>query len=263
MMYALFYRSIIYYYRNHIYWMDLWIMPIARTLDMCLWRCWCSGPIQWIYTLSTHYLHTIYTLSTQYLHSIYTVSGHVFMAMLVFRSDAMILNQPVDRWCKLHKQHPAARHYWDTCHYATMQTCRRCLTMFRVESATLIQGTYELLLFVHCTLKSVTSHKSKIKIHLQLFLDFNVEQCIVSLKWLNKLIPTKIGTCACVWIYKIENLYIIKHGIHVCMPVCRLTAWCCECCTCSDLTPAPAPTSHILISPLVHTLSWFTVAMPG
>ena len=66
-------------------------------------------------------------------------------------------------------------------------------------------------------------------------------------------------------IYKIGNQYIIKHGIHVCMPVCRLTAWCCECCscTCSDLTPAPAPTSHILISPLVHTLSWFTVAMPG
>ena len=47
-------------------------------------------------------------------------TGHVFMAMLVFRSNAMILNQPVDRWSKLHKQHPAARHYWDTCHYATM-----------------------------------------------------------------------------------------------------------------------------------------------
>ena len=25
-------------------------------------------------------------------------TGHVFMAMLVFRSNAMILNQPVDRW---------------------------------------------------------------------------------------------------------------------------------------------------------------------
>ena len=111
-------------------------------------------------------------------------TGHVFMVMLVFRSDAMILNQPVDRWSKLHKQHPAARHYWDTCHYATMQTCRWCLTMFRAESATLIQGTYELLLFMHCTLKSVTSHKSKIKIHLhlQFFLDFNVEQCRVRLK---------------------------------------------------------------------------------
>ena len=65
---------------------------------------------------------------------------HVFMAMLVFRSDAMILNQPVDRWCKLHKQHPAARHYWDTCHYATMKTCRQCLTMFRVLSAIFKDG---------------------------------------------------------------------------------------------------------------------------
>ena len=154
MMYALFYRSIIYYYRNHIYWMDLWIMRIARTLDMCLWRCWCSGPMQWYWTNQ-------WTDGPSYTSSI--------------RQRAI------------------------TGTHATMQTCRRCLTMFRVESATLIQGSYELLLFVHCTLKSVTSHKSKIKIHLQLFLDFNVEQCRVRLKWLNKLIPTKIGTCACVW----------------------------------------------------------------
>ena len=65
--------------------------------------------------------------------------------------------------------------------HATRQTCRWCLTIFRVESASIIQGTYELLLFVHCsTLKSVTSHKSKSKeIHLQLFMDFNVEQCRV------------------------------------------------------------------------------------
>ena len=203
-------------------------MRIAPTLDMCLWRCWCSGPMQWYWTNQ-------WTDGASYTSSI--------------RQRAI------------------------TGTHATKQTCRWCLTIFRVESASFIQGTYELLLFVHCsTLKSVTSHKSKGKeIHLQLFMDFNVEQCRVRLMWLKtrwcqlKLahLSEKLGL---LYSKDLSNWKSVHHQTwHTCL-YASVPAYCLVLWVSLHLLwshPSPAPTSHILISPLVHTLSWFTVAMLG
>ena len=66
----------------------LWRRSGACCLNTSCWDPTGGQTGHYIYTLSTHYLHTIYTLSTHYLHIIYTLSTHYRPSNLTSRSAA-------------------------------------------------------------------------------------------------------------------------------------------------------------------------------
>ena len=161
-------------------------------------------------------------------------TGHVFMAMLVFRSNAMILNQPVDRWSQ-----------------ATQAASGSAPLLGHMPLGRHVGGAWQ-----SSEWKAQHSY---------------VEQCRVRLMWLKtrwcqlKLahLSEKLGL---VYSKDLSNWKSVHHQTwHTCL-YASVPAYCLVLWVSLHLLwshPSPAPTSHILISPWVHTLSWFTVAMPG